>query len=411
MTDRAITDRANDQAGSDRRRHLLVTNDFPPKIGGIQNYLWELWRRLPGGAGSVYTTPHAGTAAFDSRQPFAIERSPEPWLIPYPWLPNRVRRLATETNSELVLLDPAVPVGAIGPGLGIPYGVILHGAEVTIPGRLPALRSVLGRTLRGASLVVSAGQYALDEAERCVGDSLPSVVIPPGVDAERFKPVTQEQRAKIRADYGVTEDEVLLAVVTRLVPRKGMETLVRAAAEVSRRRSTSHMNTAAGAEPMASLRVVIGGTGRQQSDLADLITELQAPVQMPGRLSDEAVAELYGGADMMAMLCNERWFGLEQEGFGIVFLEAAAAGLPQIAGRSGGAHEAVADGETGIIVGDPTDVRATADAIENLLDNPSKRLEMGAAARRRAVEQFDYGRLAQSLQEAIDLTNLDPGSR
>ncbi len=376
-----------------RRRHLLVTNDFPPKIGGIQNYLWELWRRLPEGAGSVYTTPYAGTAAFDSRQPFDVERSPEPWLIPYPWLSARVRRLAEEGESELVLLDPAVPVGAIGPGLGIPYGVILHGAEVTIPGRLPGLRSVLARTLRGASLVVSAGQYALTEAERCAGGPLPSVVVPPGVDAERFKPVSSDRRAKTRAEYGVGEDEVLLAVVTRLVPRKGMEVLVRAAAEVSRRRSRSDGPT---------LRVIIGGAGRQRRELTELIEELQAPVQMPGRLSDGAVADLYGGADMMAMLCNERWFGLEQEGFGIVFLEAAAAGLPQIAGRSGGAHEAVAAGETGLIVDDPTDVRAVADAIEWLVDHPDQRRKMGTAARRRAVEHFDYSTLAGSLQDAVD---------
>ncbi|MGH1488236.1 MAG: glycosyltransferase family 4 protein [Acidimicrobiales bacterium] len=383
---------SSDAAGAARRRHLLVTNDFPPKIGGIQNYLWELWRRLPTGVATVYATPYAATAAFDARQPFPIERSPEPWLIPYPWLPSRVRRLTVETDSELVLLDPAVPVGAIGPGLGLPYGVVLHGAEVTIPGRLPGLNTILGRTLRGASLVVSAGQYALTEAERCAGQALPAVVIPPGVDSDRFRPLNPEIRAKTRAEYGIADDQVLLAVVSRLVPRKGMETLIRAAAEVNRRRECG----------AASLQVVIGGTGRQSRELADLVTELQAPVLLPGRLSDDAVAQLYGAADMMAMLCNERWFGLEQEGFGIVFLEAAAAGIPQIAGRSGGAHEAVSDGETGLIVDDPTDVRAVADAIERLVDDPDLRRKMGEAARKRAVEHFDYSHLAEQLQQAID---------
>jgi len=137
------------------RKHLLVTNDYPPKVGGIQNYLWELWRRLPEDAATVYTTPYDGTAAFDARQRYRIERSPEPWLIPYPWLPSRVRSLARETESELVLFDPALPVGAIGPRLGLPYGVILHGAEVTIPGRLPGLRALMRSTLRHASLMVA----------------------------------------------------------------------------------------------------------------------------------------------------------------------------------------------------------------------------------------------------------------
>ncbi|MGI9595990.1 MAG: glycosyltransferase family 4 protein [Acidimicrobiales bacterium] len=400
------------------RRHLLVTNDFPPKIGGIQNYLWELWRRLPAGAAAVYTTPYSGTAAFDARQPFPIERSPEPWLIPYPWLTSRVRRMALEAECDLVLLDPAIPLGVIGPGLDLPYGVILHGAEVTIPGRLPALRQTLARTLRAASLVVSAGHYALAEAERCAGRSLPSIVIPPGVDSQRFSPPSPDARAKTRARYGVGADDILLATVSRLVPRKGMETLIRASAEVARRHSASPSGFAsagsasrpgsasAGSGP--GFRVVIGGTGRQAGELAALASELAAPVDLPGRLGDDEVVDLYGAADLMAMLCNERWFGLEQEGFGIVFLEAAAVGLPQVAGRSGGAHEAVEHEVTGLIVDDPGDISAAAEAIERLIDDADLRHRLGRAARRRAVEEFDYSRLAGQLQGAIDSCDLRP---
>jgi phosphatidylinositol alpha-1,6-mannosyltransferase len=370
-----------------------VTNDFPPKIGGIQNYLWELWRRLPQDVASVYTTPYSATAAFDARQPFAIQRSAEPWLIPYPWLAGRVRRLADAARAELILLDPAIPLGAIGPRLGRPYGVVLHGAEVTIPGRLPVLGHNLANTLRRATLVVSAGRYALDEAERCAGRSLPSVVIPPGVDSERFTPPSAEARAKARARYGLGLDDVLLATVSRLVPRKGMATLVRAAAEVGARRGNGDRS---------SFRVIIGGTGRQAAELASLAADLAAPVEFTGRLSDDEVVELYQAADLMAMLCNERWFGLEQEGFGIVFLEAAAMGLPQVAGRSGGAHEAVEHDVTGLIVDDPTSVKAAADAIERLVDDPDLRRRLGAEARRRAVDRFDYQRLAEHLQAAVD---------
>lgn len=378
------------------RNHLLVTNDFPPKIGGIQNYLWELWRRLPAGAAAVHTTPYTATAAFDANQPFPVERSAEPWLIPYPWLPSRVRKLAGRFGSELVLFDPAIPVGLIGPRLGMPYGVILHGAEVTIPGRLPGLHSLLAPTLRSASLVISAGQYALTEAERCAGRALPSVVIPPGVDAQRFRPLGPSARAVERARLGLDDNDVLLATVSRLVPRKGMQTLIRAAAEVTRRRS--------GSGPR--LQVIIGGSGRQSRDLQAEIERTGAPVRMAGRLPDDEVVALYGAADVMAMLCNERWFGLEQEGFGIVFLEAAACGLPQIAGRSGGAHEAVEQDVTGLIIDDPTDIRAAADAIEALMDAPDRRQKMGEEARRRAVDRFDYDRLAEQLQQSVDECNL-----
>jgi phosphatidylinositol alpha-1,6-mannosyltransferase len=378
------------------RRHLLVTNDFPPKVGGIQNYLWELWRRLPEGVAAVSTTPYAGAAAFDAAQGFPIDRSPEPWLGPWPWLPQRIRAHADRHQAELILLDPALPLGNVGPRIGRPYGVVLHGAEVTIPARLPIIRYRMRAVLNGASLVVSAGEYALAEAERCVGHALPSVVVPPGVDAERFQPSTPTRRAEVRNRYGIEPDEIVVAAVSRLVPRKGMATLIRAVVAAQDRLGSNGPR----------LRLVIGGSGRQARDLQRLIDRLDAPARLTGRLSDQEVVDLYGAADLMAMLCTSRWGGLEQEGFGIVFLEAAACGLPQVAGRSGGAHEAVDHGTTGLIVDDPDDVDHAAAALIELTTAPDLRVRLGAAARRRAVASFDYDHLAGALQEAIDRVDL-----
>lgn len=149
------------------------------------------------------------------------------------------------------------------------------------------------------------------------------------------------------------------------------------------------------------VHLAIGGTGRDADRLRRRAGP-DAPVTFLGRVDDDDLAGLYGAADVYAMLCRSRWAGLEQEGFGIVFLEAAAAGVPQVAGDSGGAAEAVADGETGLVVGDPTDVDAVASAIGALLDDPTRRAEMGRAARRRAVDEFDYDRLAPRLAAAIE---------
>ena len=368
-------------------RHLLVTNDFPPKVGGIQNYLWELWRRLPPTDVVVHTTPYEGAEAFDAAQPFTVVRSREPWLLPGPHLVSRVRRLARRHAVDLVVIDPALPAGLIGPRLDLPYAVIVHGAEAAIPARLPGTRRLLRRVLGGAAGVVAAGGYAARECERAVGRPLPAFLVPPGVDTGRFKPLTAAERVEARRRLGLRVEAPTVVSVSRLVPRKGMDTLVRAAARLS-----------AGRE---DLQVVIAGRGRDRRRLTRLAARTGAPVRLAGRLRDADLAALYGCADVFAMLCRTRWGGLEQEGFGIVFLEAAAVGVPQVAGRSGGAHEAVADGETGVVL-DPATPQSAAEAIGALLDDPARRAEMGDAARRRAEAAFSYDVLAGRLGRALD---------
>ena len=126
-----------------------------------------------------------------------------------------------------------------------------------------------------------------------------------------------------------------------------------------------------------------------------------APAHLLGRVAEAELAGLYGAADLFAMLCRRRWFGLEQEGFGIVFLEAAAAGVAQVAGASGGAAEAVEQGVSGLVVADPDDAATVAEALASLLEDAEGRSRLGAAARRRAVEQFSYDRLAGDLCRAL----------
>jgi phosphatidylinositol alpha-1,6-mannosyltransferase len=368
-------------------KHLLVTNDFPPKLGGIQSYLWELWRRLPPESFAVLTTPYDGAAEFDAEQPYRVVRSREPVLLPHPLLARRIDALAEETGADLVVLDPALPVGLLGPHLARPYGVVLHGAEVTVPSRLPATNLLLRRVLRGARIVIAAGAYPAAEAERAAGRELPVVHVPPGVDTDRFRPLDTAARAAARARFGLPVDGPLVLSLSRLVPRKGMDTLIRAAADLAPGR--------------ADLTVAIGGAGRDRGRLEKLVAETRAPVVFCGRVPDEDLPALYGCADVFAMLCRNRWRGLEQEGFGIVFLEAAAAGVPAVAGESGGAAEAVADGETGLVVDPSTSVPATAAALARLLDDEDGRRSMGEAARRRAEKEYAYDVLASRLIEAL----------
>ena len=294
-------------------RHLLVTNDFPPKVGGIQNYLWDLWQRLdPASFVVVTANSDEGAAAFDEEQAargIRIERVPESILFfPTPGARNAVLRAVEEHDIDFVLFDPVLPLGVLGPRLGVPYGVILHGAEVAVPGRLLGTRAALARVLRGARLVVSAGSYPAQEARRAVPDLAASVVeIPPGVDVSAIAPFKAAERRAARSRLGLPERGPLVVSVSRLVPRKGMDVLI----------------------------------------------------------------------------------------------EAAAAGVPQIAGDSGGAAEAVLDGETGLVVAMPGDPGAVAEALRTLLADPTRRRRMGRAARSRVRESFDNDVLASRLADAL----------
>ena len=371
-------------------RHLLVTNDYLPKTGGIQVYLHELWRRLEPGRGVVLTaSSHPQAPTFDAESEVVVERVAAGTLfLPTPRALAAIEAAIERHQPELVLIDPAWPLGLLGPHLSRPYGVVLHGAEVTIPARLPLVASSLRRVLRHASVIVSAGGYPEAEARRNAAEWLaPVVSVPPGVDPHRFTPVTPAKRASVRADLGIAEDALLVSSYSRLVPRKGMDTLIKAAARL--------------APSFPTLEVVIGGAGRDRKRLERLARTRRAPVRFLGRVPDEDLGPWLASSDLFVMDCRRRWLGLEQEGFGIVFVEAAAAGVAQVAGRSGGSHEAVVDRSTGVIVDTPRRTKALAHAMAELLGDADRRAAMGARARELATTRFDWDTLAGVLSAGL----------
>ena len=371
-------------------RHLLITNDYLPKTGGIQVYLHELWRRLDSGEAAILTaSSDAGAPEFDAHTEVVIERIPQSTLF----LPTRKVRKYIEVaiakhNPDLVLLDPAWPLGLVGPRLSRPYGVILHGAEVTIPGRLPILASSLRHVLRNAEVAICAGSYPEAEARRNAGEFTPAVLqVPPGVDIERFVPLSRIERQKVREEMGIAQDALIVASYSRLVPRKGMDVLIKASAQLR--------------PEYPNLRVMIGGKGRDSDRLRKLAEKLDAPVSFLGRVDDERLPGWLGASDLFVMDCRSRWFGLEQEGFGMVFGEAGAAGIPQVAGRSGGSHEVVRHGETGLVVDRPKSVKELVSAMAELLSDFKTRESMARESRRVAEEVYSWDHLAQLLGDGL----------
>lgn len=376
---------------------LLVTNDFAPKVGGIQSYLWELWRRLPAGRASVLTTPHRQAAAFDAAAPLLVTRTWDPVLLPHPLMGPRIRRQADRDGAALVVLDPALPLGWVGPGLGRPYALVLHGAEVTVPAVLPGVDRLLARVIGGARLLVCAGGYPLAQAARCVGGpgGLPPVtVIPPGVDLKRFRPLGEVARQEARRRLGLPDGGPLVVGVSRLVPRKGFDVLLRAVTRLTDR--------------LPGLVVALAGEGRSRPDLERQARRSGVPVFFLGRVDDADLPDLVGCADAFAMCCRDRWFGLEQEGFGIVFLEAAACGVPVLGGASGGSHEAVIDGVTGLVCDRPGDAAAVAATLLPLLADPAFGRRLGQAARLRVERHHSYDDLAVRLDSALGDAEREP---
>ena len=376
------------------KRHLLVTNDFPPKMGGIQNYLWELWKRLDPASYVVLTaSSDDGAAAFDAEQAergVRIERVPGTTLFfPTAAALAAVRTCVADNEIDMVLLDPVLPLGLLGPHLGVPFGVILHGAEVTVPGRIPGARAALGqRAARRAAGRRRAGSYPAAEGRHAAGEGIgPQVVIPPGVDTGTIVPLKAAERRAARTRLGLPAHGPLVVSVSRLVPRKGMDVLIEAAGRL--------------ASSYPDLVVAIAGEGRELAHLRRLAGQSPLTVELLGSVNDADRSALLGAADVFVMACRNRWLGLEQEGFGIVFLEAAAAGVPQVAGDSGGASEAVLDGVTGLVVESPRDPGAVAEALRSLLADPNRRRRMGRAARSRVQESFDNDVLASRLAEAL----------
>lgn len=371
-------------------RHLLVTNDFPPKVGGIQNYLYELWRRLEPGRAVILTAASDEAAAdFDARCGLDVERVRTPTLfLPTPRALHAVRAAIKRHEPDLVLFDPAWPLGLLGRFLPVPYGVVVHGAEVTIPGHLPGVAATLRSILRHASVVIAAGTYPESQSRRVVAEGHPPTIqAPPGVDVTRFIPLDESARDAARRARGVLDDEIAIFSYSRLVPRKGFDTLIRASAHLTSRYPT--------------MRVYLGGAGRDRARLERLATRLSAPVTFLGRVPDDELPGWLATSDLFVMDCRSRWLGLEAEGFGIVFLEAQAAGCATIVGRSGGSDEAVDEFETGLVVAQPRSVEALERAMVTLLDDEETRGRYARRAPSFVREHFDWDLIAQRFSREL----------
>ena len=389
---------------------LVVTNDFPPRTGGIESFVHAVARRLPAlGEGDaarvvVHTARQRGDAAVDAAlaaEGIVVVRDPSPLLVPTPGIVRRVQRTVREHGADRVWFGAAAPLGLMAPALraaGVARAVATtHGHEVWWSS-LPGSRAALRRIGEGNDTVTYLGDWCRSRVERPLTPAARARMrrLTPGVDVTTFRP-DPAARARVRAELGLGERPVVVCV-SRVVARKGQDVLVRALPEVRRR------------VPGAALLLV--GDGPHRGAVERLARDLgvSADVVFTGAVPWERAPGFYAAGDVFCMPTRTRLGGLEPEALGICYLEAAACGLPVVAGNSGGAPDAVLDGVNGHVV-DGRSTEQVAAALVGLLRDGATAAGFGAAGREWVSRRWGWEEQARRLTDLLAGTDVpaDPG--
>lgn len=372
-------------------RVLVVTNDFPPRRGGIESFVFSLCSGLSSEQVVVYTATMPGSAAFDAGLPHPVVRDRSPRLLPTSRVAQAVQQVARRYGCDRAVFGAAAPLGLLAPALrrsGVRRVVgLTHGHEVWWA-KTPGTKQLLRRIGDAVDVLTYVSDYCRREIAN--GLSPPAVRrmvrLSPGVDIARFSPASDGEGA--RQAMGIRPGQPVVLAAGRLVRRKGHDMLIRAWPTVLR------------TVPDAVLLVVGDGPADRRLRASATRAGVTDSVRHRGGVEWEKMPQMYAAADVFTLPCRTRLGGLEPEALGIVFLEAAASGLPVVVGASGGAPETVADGKTGYVV-DPRDPNEIAERVASLLAAPATAAQMGAAGRVRVAEHWPQSRAAEILAQLL----------
>ncbi|MFT3900354.1 MAG: glycosyltransferase family 4 protein [Gordonia sp. (in: high G+C Gram-positive bacteria)] len=368
-------------------RTLLITNDFPPRPGGIQSYLENLVDLLPPERVVVYAPRWRGRSHldYDAAAPYTVVRHRTTLMLPTPLVARRAARLVREHDIENVWFGAAAPLALLAPAVRRAGArrilASTHGHEVgwsMLPGARQVLRVIGDHT----DTVTFVSKYTRGRFASAFGPNAALEYLPPGVDIGRFAPDEQARR-RIRERHGLGDRRVIVCL-SRLVPRKGQDMLIRALPDIRRQ------------VPDAALLIVGGGPYAETLHELAAATGVDDDVVFTGSVPGDELADYHNAADVFAMPSRTRGGGLDVEGLGIVYLEASACGVPVIAGDSGGAPETVIEGKTGLVVNGKS-VPQIVDAVVSVLADPARARAMGAAGRDFVEQQWQWSQIGARL--------------
>jgi phosphatidylinositol alpha-1,6-mannosyltransferase len=368
-------------------RHLFVTNDFPPKLGGIESYLINLAKGFDPADIAVLAPARDGHEAVDATLPYEVVRLPGSYLRASRSVFRGLTEATRALDVDVVHFLAALPLGRLGSSLrdqtGVPFTVVAHGTgDVLLPARLPFARHALRRTLISADIVFTNSEFTRAAVAKITKDGARTSMLYPCVDVRRFS--LDVSGARVRARIPAAGRFVVL-FCGRMVKRKGADVLLRAIASVD------------------GVFGVFVGEGPERSSLTKLARDLgiEDRTMFVGLVPDEELPQYYAAADAFCMPCSDRLGGLDTEGFGVVYLEAQASGLPCIAGRCGGSAEAVEDRVTGFVLDEPKP-EDVAPLLAELARDPGLCAQLGGAGRARMEADFAPDVAAQRLEEAVE---------
>ncbi|WP_409332652.1 glycosyltransferase family 4 protein [Trujillonella humicola] len=371
-------------------RTLVVTNDFPPRQGGIQTFVAALLARRPPDSLVVLASRSPGWEEHDAALPYPVVRRPTAMLLPTRATARAAVELAGRYGCDTAVFGAAAPLGLLAPALrsaGVRHQVgITHGHEtgwVAVPGGRQLMRRIAG----GLDVLTYISEYTGGRLAPALRGRVRMAQLSPGVDVEAFSPAADG--AVVRRRHGLGEAPVVVCV-SRLVARKGQDVLVAGWPRVLARHPGARLLLVGGGPEEAALRRAVAARG------------LGASVVLTGPVPPDQLPAHYAAGDVFAMPCRTRRAGLDVEGLGMVYLEAAACGLPVVAGTSGGAPEAVRDGVTGHVVADPRSADGVADVLAGLLDDPARARAMGREGRAWVEQRWSWTRIADTFAQVLE---------
>jgi phosphatidylinositol alpha-1,6-mannosyltransferase len=370
-------------------RTLVVTNDFPPRQGGIQTFVAALLDRRPPDSLVVLASRSPGWEEHDAALPYPVVRRPTAMLLPTPGTARAAADLARRHACDSAFFGAAAPLGLIAPALreaGVRHLVgATHGHETGWVA-LPGSRQLLQRIARDLDVVTYISEYTRNRLAPALAPRARLAQLSPGVDVDRFAPGVDG--SAVRRRYGLGDAPVVVCV-SRLVARKGQDVLVAGWPRVLAEHPGARLLMVGGGPAERSLRRTVAAGG------------LQASVVLTGAVPHDELPAHYAAGDVFAMPCRTRRGGLDVEGLGMVFLEASACGLPVVAGTSGGAPETVQEGVTGHVV-EPRSAEAVATTISGLLADPDRARAMGAAGRAWVERRWSWTTIAATFADLLE---------